>query len=182
MWPCEVSLLSLVLCWTAPLVPGLPSNAGRGGHKKKIFPFLPITSVDPIATRQKKRKIGTPLAFPCMPSLLWQNILSLQLLFFSAEITVMWNHPPCILAFFLLLSPFMFPYWKHPHHCHGSECEPLIKLWLLSSKRSSSESKFPQCRHTDFGWVFFFISSQSAQGNRQMCLYSKFILKYLALV
>lgn len=28
----------------------------------------------------------------------------------------------------------MFPHWKHPHHRHGSECEALIKLWLLSSK------------------------------------------------
>lgn len=50
-------------------------------------------------------------------------------------------------------------------------------------KRSSSESKFPPCRHTDFGCFFFFlVSSQGAHGNlhRQTRLYSKFILKYLA--
>lgn len=121
-----------------PLIPSLPSNAGRGGHKTCPH-SSPLASGDAMATRRKKL---CPLRHSthALASIV-KRLKSSHSLFFSAEITaraLKWNLPPFISSIFtfVLFPPTTcsLPTLKHPLRGCGGKCEALIKPWLLFFK------------------------------------------------
>ena len=126
-----------------PLIPCLPSNAGRGGHKTCSHSS---TSTQETPWQLGVQKWGPPRHSTHALASIVKRRESSTSVFFKAEITegaLMWNHPPFISpSFVLLLSPCSPSLSRLLHGC-GSKCEALITPWLFCFKRSCYKSHFP---------------------------------------